>query len=99
MSCLDRFDKPIKVDDWVEVVEQGKINHHINMVGYIGRVEEVGEGSCQVNCYSNGCGAIEGKCLRVIAEPDRATKLRIGYDSYVLLREEYKRLGRLEYET
>jgi len=79
----DRFNNPLKIGDWVSVVKQGTLNCQIDMVGYIGIIEEIGEndtgGVAQVNCANNGCGAIETNCLKKVGEPSTEIKYLKGF--------------------
>jgi hypothetical protein len=63
-DSTDRYGKPLMVGDIVQVVRQGQMNKHINMVGYIGVIEELSDGVAQVDCGSDGMGAIETNCLK-----------------------------------
>jgi len=78
----DRYHKKLNVGDWVKVVQRSvKYNIHINNVGYVGEVEEVGDDVVQIACLNGSMGAVDSNCVTKISEPTRWEKAR--------LREEY----------
>ena len=54
----------MKEGDWVKIIKQStRYNIHIYNVGYVGKIDELGEDVAQIKCSDGGFGAVDLECL------------------------------------